>query len=256
MAEAHAVSVLIVDDEPIARAGLRHALAEHGWLRVVGDAGSGPAALAQIEALAPELVFLDIRMPGFSGIELLARLPSQRRPPQVVFTTAFAEHAVEAFELGALDYLLKPFGPERLAAALERVRAAFGEPAPPLAERWAEAFGAAPITRLFVRQGRNIVPLPCAEIAWFEAVGDYVALHLARGAPVAGPPLVHLALARLGQRLDGERFVRIHRTHIVNLDQVAAFRRVDGGSLVAEMKTGARLPVSRTMAQRVRSLAR
>jgi two-component system LytT family response regulator len=253
---AATVSALIVDDEPIARAGLRHALAEHDWLRVIGEAASGPAALEQIDALAPELVFLDIRMPGFSGLELLAQLPKSREPPRVIFTTAFAEHAVTAFELGALDYLLKPFGPDRLRAALDRARAAFGEPMPALGERWAEAFGSAPMHRIFVRQGRAIVPLATAGVAWFEALGDYVALHLAAGAPPGGAPLVHLALARLASRLDGQRFVRIHRTHIVNLDHVLAFRRGEGGTLVAEMKGGQRLAVGRAMAQQVRALAR
>jgi two-component system, LytTR family, response regulator len=248
-----AVRTLVVDDEPIARAGLRHLLAAVPWVRCIGEAANGPAALEQIEALRPELVFLDVRMPGLSGPELLPRL--QHRP-QVIFTTAFAEHAVTAFELGALDYLLKPFGAERLQLALDRVRAALGEPAAtpvPDFGRLAEAMAQGPITRLFVRAGRSVVPLAVARIAWFEAVGDYVAVHLADG---PGIHLLHLSLSRLASRLDGQRFLRLHRTHIVNLDQVATFRSDEAGRLNAHLHDGTMLAVSRTMAQSLRGLSR
>lgn len=244
------VGCLVVDDEPVARAGLRHLLAGVAWLHCVGEAANGPAALEAIERLRPELVFLDIEMPGLRGTELIARLVHR---PFVVFTTAYAEHAVTAFELGALDYLLKPFGPERLAASLDRIRAALGEPLPPALDRLGAAWGQGPIERLFVRQGRAIVPLAVEAINWIEAVGDYVAVH---GPTLTAPPLLHLSLQRLEARLDRRRFQRIHRTHIVNLDQVAAFRRQDGGGLVAELRDGTRLAVGRAKAQELRGLAR
>jgi two-component system LytT family response regulator len=175
------------------------------------------------------------------------------RRPWVVFTTAYAEHAVEAFELGALDYLLKPFGEERLRATLERVRALAGEPAPPPWERLAEAWPQQqPLQRLFVRSGRAIVPLPVARVSRFEALGDYVLAH-ADGA--ASAHVLHVALQRLALRLDPQRFVRVHRAHLVNLDHVAAFRR-QGAGLAAEMRDGSRVPVSRSMAQQLRGLAR
>ena len=244
------VPTLIVDDEPIARAGLRRMLADVSWIECVGDAASGPAAVAAIGSLRPELVFLDIEMPGLSGIEVMRSLA---QPPYVVFTTAYAEHAVAAFELGAIDYLLKPFGNERLQASLERVRAALGEPRATLLDRLGEALSRAPMSRLFVRSGRSILPVPVASIAWFEAVGDYVAAH----APGAGAPhLLHLSLNRLEERLDPERFARIHRTHIVNLDHVSAFRRQLTGNVVAELRDGAALPVSRAKAQELRHLTR
>ena len=214
----------------------------------MGEAGSGPAALEALERLRPELAFLDIQMPGLSGIEVLRQAPGS---PLVVFTTAYAEHAVTAFELGALDYLLKPFGPEHLEAALERVRAALGEPAPPAAERLRETWSQGPIRRLFVRAGRAIVPVAIESVRWFEAVGDYVAVH-AEG----GEHLVHVPLQRLEARLDPERFERIHRTHIVNLDRVAAFRREPDGRMVALLDDGTRLAVSRARAQRLRDRAR
>jgi two-component system LytT family response regulator len=248
MTDAAAVSALIVDDEPIARAGLRRMLGEVEWIRCSGEAASGPEALQAIAELRPELVFLDIEMPGLSGIDVLRALP---QPPYVVFTTAYAEHAVAAFELGAIDYLLKPFGPERLLASLERVRAALGEPRAALLDRIGEALSRGPMSRLFVRTGRSIVPVAVATIAWFEAVGDYVAAH-ADGTQ----HLLHLSLNRLEERLDAQRFARIHRTHIVNLDRVVAFRRQLTGQLIAELRDGTRLPVSRAKAQELRHLAR
>lgn len=250
MVEAMPTAV-VVDDEPVARAGLRHLLAAQApWLRCIGEAANGPAAVEAIDRDRPDIVFLDIALPGFPGIEVLRRLAHR---PLVVFTTAYAEHAVTAFELGALDYLLKPFGADRLQGALDKLRAALGEPAPPAFERLAEAWGQGPIARLFVRSGKAIVPLAVDSVAWFEAVGDYVQLHLRDSRTTH---LLHLSLQRLEQRLDAQRFARIHRTHIVNLESVAAFRRDGSGTTVAEMRDGTRLAVSRARAQELRRLAR
>ena len=241
------VTTLVADDEPVARAGLRAMLGAFEWVTVVGEAADGPAAVAAIDRLRPELLFLDVQMPGLIGTDVLRRVQHQ---PYVVFTTAYAEHAVSAFELGALDYLLKPFGPARLAAAMERVRAALGEPvAYPALERLHGAAGQGPISRLFVRSGGALVPLPVDRVAWFEADGDYVVVHADRARH-----LLHLSLARLEARLDPRRFLRIHRAHIVNLDHVRVFTRRERGALVAEMTDGTRLPVSRARAQELRSL--
>src|SRR3954471_861045 len=132
------VTAFIVDDEPVARAGLRAMLGAIDWVEVVGEAGDGEAAVTGINALRPELVFLDVQMPGLLGTEVPRRL---ERAPFVIFTTAFSEHAVTAFELGAVDYLLKPFGPSRLAAAMQRVRSALGEPQADALERLSGALG-------------------------------------------------------------------------------------------------------------------
>ncbi len=242
------VRTLIVDDEPVARAGLRHMLAEFDWITCIGEAASGDSALAAIDSLQPELVFLDIEMPGIAGTEVARRAQHQ---PLFVFTTAYAEHAVTAFELGALDYLLKPFGAERLQPTLDRVRAALGEPRVSALDRLGEAFGQAPMSRLFVRSGRAIVPIAVTDVAWFEAIGDYIAAHVG-----AIQHLLHLSLSQLESRLDPRRFVRIHRAHIVNLDHVRAFRRELDGHLVAELKSGVSLQVSRTRARDLRGLAR
>lgn len=240
------VTTLIADDEPVARAGLRDLLQEVEWITCVGEAANGPATVEAINSLRPELVFLDIEMPGLLGTEALGRAEHQ---PFVVFTTAYGQHAVTAFELGALDYLLKPFGRERLSAALERVRAAIGEPAPPALDRLTEALGQGPMSRVFVRTGGSIIPLSVESVWHFEARGDYVAAHTARSRH-----LLPLPLNRLEARLDPARFVRIHRAHIVNLDHVTAFRRRDKGRLVAELKDGTELPVSRNRAQDLRGL--
>ena len=243
------VTAFVADDEPVARAGLRAMLSDFDWVTVVGEAADGESAVKEIERLRPELVFLDVQMPGMLGTDVLRRL---ERPPFVIFTTAFSEHAVTAFELGAVDYLLKPFGPSRLAGAMERVRSALGEPAPAdTFERLSGALAGGPISRLFVRIGGTLVPLPVERVSWFEANGDYVTAH-------AGSTghLLHLSLSRLEARLDPTRFVRVHRTHIVNLDQVRAFRRDARGNLEAELLDGARVPVSRARAQEIRSLGR
>jgi two-component system LytT family response regulator len=240
------VRALIADDEPIARAGLRDMLADVEWITIVGEAVNGLQAVESINALKPELVFLDIQMPGLLGTEVLGRVSHQ---PFVVFTTAFAEHAVAGFELGALDYLLKPFGAERLGKCLERVRAALGEPHTlPALGRLGEVLGKGPMTRLFVRSGTGIVPVAVEDVAWFESSGDYVTAHAGRSRY-----MLHLALSRLESRLDPARFARIHRTHIVNLGQVSAFRRREG-RLVAELKDGAVLPVSRERAREIKTL--
>jgi len=243
------VTAFVADDEPVARAGLRGMLAAFDWVNVVGEAADGESAVREIQALRPELVFLDVRMPGLLGTDVLRRL---ERPPFVIFTTAYSEHAVTAFELGAVDYLLKPFGPARLAAAMERVRSALGEPAPVDAfERLSGALAGGPISRIFVRSGTTLVPLPVERVSWFEADGDYVTAHAGNARH-----LLHLSLSRLEARLDPRRFVRVHRTHIVNLDQVRAFRRGARGNLEAELLDGARVPVSRARAQELRSLGR
>jgi two-component system LytT family response regulator len=247
--ESTVVRVLIADDEPLARAGLRHLLQDIDWLQCVGEAADGPAVVSAVQRLQPEVVLLDIEMPGYSGIDVLRQLPSP--VPRIVFTTAHAEHAVTAFELGALDYLLKPFGAARLTAALARVRASLRESLPPALDRYGEMLSTGPMQRLFVRSGRSIQPIPVAEVHRFEAVGDYVTAYTSRG-----EHLLHLALSRLEARLDPQQFARIHRAHLVNLDQVTRFRRELDGRLTAVLKSGAELPVSKSKAQVFRKLAR
>ena len=243
------VTALVVDDEPIARAGLKAMLSSFDWIDVIGEAADGQAAVRAIETLKPELVFLDVQMPGLLGTDVLRHLDHR---PFVIFTTAYSQHAVTAFELGAVDYLLKPFGPARLAAAMERVRGAVGEPSSVDAiERLTGALGGGPITRLFVRVGNAIVPLMVDRVSRLEADGDYVVAHAG-----GSRHLLHLSLSSLVARLDARRFAQVHRAHVVNLDRVRAFRRDARGNLEAELDDGSRVPVSRARAQELRSLGR
>jgi len=243
------VRTLVVDDEPRARTGLRAMLTAFDWIEVVGEAADGVAAVEAIERLQPELVFLDVQMPGLLGTDVLRQIDHR---PFVIFTTAYSQHAVTAFELGAVDYLVKPFGPARLAAAMERVRGAIGQPSSVDAiERLSGALGGGPITRLFVRVGNAIVPVPLDRVSWLEADGDYVVAHVG-----GSRHLLHLSLSSLVTRLDPRRFAQVHRAHVVNLDHVRAFKRDGRGNLEAELNDGTRVPVSRPRAQELRSLGR
>jgi two-component system LytT family response regulator len=241
------VTTLIVDDEPVARAGLRAMLGAFDWVSVVGEAADGAAAVEAIDRLRPELVFLDVQMPGLLGTEVARRIQHQ---PFIIFTTAYSQHAVTAFEVSAVDYLLKPFGAVRLASALERVRSAVGEPASEsVLERLSGTLAGGPITRIFVRTGGALIPLAVSSVSRFDAEGDYVFAYVGGTRHVLSLPL-----SRLEERLDPARFVRVHRTHIVNLDHVRAFRPDARGNLRAELADGAFVPVSRSRAQALRSL--
>ena len=247
MSNARKVSTLIVDDEPVARAGLHAMLAPHEWIDCVGEASDGLAAVDAINRLRPDLVFLDIQMPGLLGTDVLRRVEHR---PHVVFTTAYAQHAVIAFELGALDYLLKPFGPTRLAATLDRVHTTLIEqPVSSALRRLQETFSAGVMSRLFVRSSRSIIPIALENVSWFDAQGDYVAAHVG-----TTRYLLHLSLNHIEARLDPKRFARIHRAHIVNLDCVKGFRRAGKGRFEAELTDGTRLSVSRARSQEIRGL--
>ncbi|MCU0647069.1 MAG: LytTR family DNA-binding domain-containing protein [Gemmatimonadaceae bacterium] len=246
---AHApVTACVADDERIARDGLVRLLGATPWIRVVGEAASGAAAVELVDRLRPDVLFLDIEMPDGSGLDVLRQLTHR---PFVVFTTAFGQHAVTAFELGAVDYLLKPFGAERLATALERVRAGLGEPVDRVADRLHDVMRQGPMTRLFVRSGAAVLPVMVDQLVRIEAWGDYVNAYTSTSRYV-----VHVALQRLVDRLDAATFVRVHRAHVVNLAFVRAFRTQSGGGMAAEMTDGTLVPVSRAYARQVRALGR
>jgi two-component system LytT family response regulator len=223
------VRALIVDDEPLARRELRRLLAAHPEVEVVGEAGSAAEAERAIAAVAPELMFLDIQMPQRTGLQLLESLEDA---PQVVFTTAYDEHALRAFEVGALDYLLKPIVPARLGAALGRVRERIG--AGPRRE-WL-----APDRPMLVRQGERSLLVRLGDVAWIEAAGNYVQLHVGEHRPL----LLH-SMAAIERRLDPERFFRASRGALVNLDHVERFDTGVRGELIARLRGGASVPFSR-----------
>lgn len=243
------VTALIVDDEPLARTKLREMLAGEDWLTCIGEAADGESAVVAIDGQRPDLVFLDVEMPGFSGLQVLERCHHR---PAVIFTTAFDRYAVAAFELEALDYLLKPFGRDRLQAAVRRARNAMAQENASTIERAQRAFqpGIEPLARIFVRDRGRIVPIALGDVQRLEAQDDYVQLVVG-----SRRHLVHLAMNDFERRLDPSRFVRVHRAHIVNLDYVAAFRRLADSRLEVEMQDGTRIVASRERSKALRGRA-
>jgi len=230
------VRALIVDDEPLARRELRRLLGPHADVEIVGEAGGATEAERAVTALAPDLLFLDIQMPKRTGMQLLESL---EEAPQVIFTTAHDEHALRAFELGALDYLLKPIAPARLATALERVRQRLASP----------AGGALSMTRpLLVRDGGEAWLVTLADVSVIEAAGNYVQLHFGNppgdGAGARRPLLLH-SLSALERRLDPDHFFRASRRVIVNLDHVERFATGVRLELIAHLRGGRTVEFSR-----------
>jgi len=242
------VATLIVDDEPLARRQLRDLLADVSWIACVGEAAEGQEAVAAINDLRPDLLFLDVQLPGLLGLKVLQ---VSRHRPAVIFTSAHDQYAVAAFELQALDYLLKPFGRERLLAALDRVPRESDEQLPPApTKRLGIAFSEpSQMTRLFVKERGRIIPLRLDEVQRFEARDDYVAIH-SNGRRF----LVHVSMNDLEARLDPGLFLRVHRSHIVNLDYVSAMTSHDSGRLEVQMQDGTRLFASRSRSQALRSI--
>jgi two-component system, LytTR family, response regulator len=232
------MKAMIVDDEPLARRELRRLLLEFPWVEIVGEAGQIVEAAEKIETLTPELVFLDIQMPGGSGFDLLARL---EHLPQVIFTTAHSEHAVRAFEVNALDYLLKPVEPERLAAALTRIKRGDGAQAP---------LAGAPLEQLFVRDGPRCWFIPLREVRLLTADGNYLRLLWGKLQPLLGRPLTLLE-----QRLDPKHFFRANRSQIINLDFIESVEVGVNGRLHVQLRDGGpEVEISRRQARRFREL--
>ena len=232
--------VLLADDEPLARALLRRMLAEHDDVVVVGEAAEGEAALALVRAERPDVLFLDVQMPRLTGPELIRALGAPA--PAIVFVTAFDAYAVEAFELRAVDYLLKPFDEERLADALARVRERAAPPPSDVAAMLELALGRAQRVggRIFLTDGPRTVIRRFEDIDWLEADRKVVRVHAAGHTYTTPGPL-----AALEQRLDPQTFARVSRSVIVNLDRVAEIQPWFGAELVLIMADGARLTTSR-----------
>lgn len=231
--------VVVVDDEPLARENLRALLAPDPEVEVVAESPDGRAAIADIETHRPDLVFLDIAMPDLTGFEVL-RLVDVPMPPRVVFVTAYDEHALRAFEVNALDYLLKPVDDERFARTMERVRdGAFAAPATAVddAERTS---GLDPVARLPVRDGSRVVFVAPTEVTHITSAGNYVTLHL------DGRTLLHRrALSDLEQDLAGHGFVRVHRTALVNVAAVREIRPAGRGDARMILTDASELRLSR-----------
>jgi two-component system LytT family response regulator len=233
------MKAMIVDDEPLARRELRRLLADYPWVEIVGEAGNIAEAATAIEANAPELLFLDIKMPGGTGFDLLARLEHM---PRVIFTTAYDEHAVRAFEVNALDYLLKPVEPERLAGALARARGPV--PAPSTSSRPQQI-----VERLFIRDGARCWFVPLHEVSLIVAEGNYVRLHWREVRPLLGRPL-----SSLEERLDPQRFFRANRRQIINVEFIEAVEPGTSGQLHVQLRGGPEVEISRRQARVFKTL--
>ena len=228
---------LVIDDEPLARAGVVARLAACADIAIVGEFGDGPSALVAIRDMRPDVVFLDVEMPGLNGLAVLASLSPAERPLAVLLT-AYEQFAVQAFALQAADYLLKPVEDERFAEAIVRVRQAwaFRQHA-----RQPVASPATWLARFTVRYGSRLVFVDAADVAWIDAAGDYATLH-AGGREY----LVRTPLSRLAEQLDPRDFIRIHRSAIVRLDQVTELRTLGNRDALLRLRDGTPLRASRT----------
>lgn len=263
--EAGKIRTVIVDDEPAARRGVRLLLDRDPAIAVVGEAANGGEAVAMLGNLRPDLVFLDVQMPGYDGFEVLARIDPAAMP-SIVFVTAHDNHAVRAFDVSAVDYLLKPYDDARFAAALARAKAQVAArrtgtmdarlkqlleylQAQPGAPGGTARPAEAPPDRILLRSSGEIYFLKPEEIDWIEAEGDYMKFHVAGKAH-----LLRETMARLEARLDPRRFVRIHRSTIVNLDRVRKLSPSFAGEYAVILHDGTKLRLSRGYHERIAAL--
>ncbi|HEU4950356.1 MAG TPA: response regulator [Holophagaceae bacterium] len=240
--------VLIVDDEELARAVVREHLVAHADVEILGEAANGFEAVKLATELKPDLVFLDVQMPKLDGFEVLALLDG---PPAVVFVTAYDQHALRAFDAHAVDYLLKPFAKARFDAALDKARRALGaRPTPDLASALqTTAREGRPLDRIVVKDGAKVTLVPLDRLDYVQAQDDYVLLR------TEGRDLLkQQTLSSLESQLDGTRFIRIHRSYILNLDRLVRLEQDSKEHWEALLREGTRLPVSKTGYQRLRPL--
>jgi two-component system LytT family response regulator len=251
-------TVLIVEDEQVAAETLRDYLEAVDDFRCAGVARTGPEAAQALDEREPDVVLLDVELPGLSGVEVLLRADHD---PAVIFTTAYDRHAVTAFELGAFDYLVKPFGPERFEEALERLRSRLdadpdGRPdSPPASRRAATALDRdgedEHLMRLFVRSSADeIVPVHVDDVIRLEASGDYVRIHVD-----GDSHLVSLSMSEFERRLDPSRFLRVHRSHMVNVDRVERVEKHDDRRLRLHLSDGSEVVASRSGSRALRDRA-
>ena len=246
------LNVLVVDDEPLAREGLRLLLDRQAEVASVSQARNGREAIALIRDQKPDLVFLDVQMPRTDGFAVVNAVGAERMPP-VIFVTAHDQYAIRAFEIAAIDYLLKPVTEERFALAFQRalgrLQGASRDDATKQVLTMLGAIANPPrqLERFAVRSGENTIFVPLGEIEWIEAFQNYVRLHAG-----AATHLLHVPMNTIEGVLDPARFLRIHRSHIVNLRRVAQLWSLAHGQYAVELKSGQRLQSGRTYSDRIR----
>lgn len=234
--------VLVADDEPNALATLEELVRGHPDLDLIAACADGATAVEQALALEPELLILDVQMPGATGLEVIELLPQNKRP-LVIFATAHDDHAVEAFDLHAVDYLLKPFDDERFRKALDRARKRHQEEGPEKGEqRLQGVLKEHGEDRIAIHRGGALVLVPFDDIAWVESADQYVRLHLKDGRE----ELMRASMGHLEKRLQAPRFMRVHRSAIVSVPEIHSLESATSGTGQISLRGGAKVPVSRT----------
>ena len=227
---------IIIDDERLARTELRKLLQDYPEVEVVDEAANADEGINKIDTLQPDLVFLDIQMPGKTGFDMLAEL---ERAPHVIFTTAYDEYALKAFEVNALDYLLKPIEPKRLADAMQKLHVAETKENHVIPENFNQSI-LTEADQVFVKDGERCWFVKLSDIRLFESVGNYAKVFFA-----SNKPLILKSLNALEERLDPKTFFRANRKHIVNLRMIEKIEPYFNGGLLLELKGGEKIEVSR-----------
>lgn len=248
------MKILIVDDEPLARERVRRLLKDETGVEIVGEAGNGREAAAAIREKAPELVFLDVQMPEMNGFEVLKTL-GENKIPAIVFTTAYDQYAIQAFEYHALDYLLKPFSRERFRRAVRHAREHLenlkqtGSVDERLVSLLENLAGKKYLERIVVKNAGRVFFIKTDEIDWIEAAGNYLKLHVGREAH-----LIRETMQAIEAKLDPQKFFRIHRSALVQIDRIKELHPLFGGDYAVILRNGAELTLSRHYRDRLPEL--
>ena len=231
--------VIIIDDEPLARSIVKEYLQKHPYLELAAECGDGFEGLKAIQQFQPDIIFLDIQMPKINGFEMLELI---EQPPAVIFTTAFDEYAIKAFEAHAIDYLLKPFNQHRFDKAVAKLAEQKNIPSISTTQELLETASQSPSQshRIVVKNGSKIKIIPVHDIFYLEAADDYVKIYTQEGYFLKNKTMNHFE-----QVLDGQQFVRSHRSYIVNVQQITRIDPYEKDNHIAILRTGARVPVSR-----------
>jgi two-component system LytT family response regulator len=242
------MKVVIIDDEPLARSIVKEYLQKHPQVEIMQECNDGFEGLKAIQQHQPDLIFLDIQMPKINGFEMLELI---EQPPAVIFATAFDEFAIKAFEAHAIDYLLKPFNQERFDKAINKFKEQKAISTEKATQNLLETASQSPSqnNRIVVKNGSKIKIIPVHEVQYLEAADDYVKVHTGEGYFLKNKTMNHFE-----KTLDGQQFVRSHRSYIVNVQQITRIDPYEKDNHVAILRSGIKVPVSRTGYVRLREV--